>query len=236
MKCYATLNSLEDLFNMFSSSLRLLVRTQCIRSLCTISSAHKQRLLDVKPNLNKYLAGNSRYITDKINPFENVDLEDVVKHSVKKERRKTIPIPKITLLDTNKNMTVCTMEEAEKLALGRHLRLVKIVDLDARSKRPIYRLMTEAQYLEEELEEKKKLKKEKNKNSTLKGEKILILSCRINEHDLEMKIKRAAKWIKKKFEVRISISGHENDLTEQVRNFLLIQLFVIDNFIAQIHF
>ncbi|XP_065215840.1 uncharacterized protein mIF3 [Planococcus citri] len=199
---------------MFSSSIKLLMRTQCRRSLYAISfSAREQHLLQIEPNFVKCAVGAIRFASKTRNPFAVVEPKDAAEEAEKKIRRKTPEVPKITLLDTKESMSICTLEEAEKIAVGRKLRLVKIIDMDIRTKRPIYKLMTEAQYLEEELSEKKRAKDKKS--GSVKGEKILMMSCRITENDLLMKMHNAEKWLRKNFEVRVTISGPDKSLEEQ---------------------
>lgn len=158
-------------------------------------------------------AGDIRFMSKRSNSFENNDPESTANDTEKKVRRKTPEIPKITIVDDKNSISMCTMEQAVKIAERRKLRLVKIVDMDIRSKRPIYKLMSEAQYLEEDILEKKK-QKDKKENNSLKGEKLLILSCRITDNDLKMKLNCADKWLRKNFEVRVTISGPNNALQE----------------------
>jgi translation initiation factor IF-3 len=79
------------------------------------------------------------------------------------------------------------------------------------------RLMTGAEYHEEEIkrrEEKKAARQEKH----IKPEKLLTLSNKISEHDLSSKIGKCLKWIEKLHEVRVVIAGDTSDLqkTEKI--------------------
>lgn len=141
-------------------------------------------------------------------------LEDPVTGEVKK--KKSPIIPKITLIQGN-NLTVTTLEEAQKLSKRRDLRLVKILDLDTKTERPVYKLMTGAEYHAEDIKQRelKKDEKEKNKNA-LKGEKLVILSQNITEHDLGTNVKRILKWLTKPYEVRIIINGDSNNMSKAV--------------------
>lgn len=141
-------------------------------------------------------------------------LEDPVTGEVKK--KKSPIIPKITLIQGN-NLTVTTLEEAQKLSKRRDLRLVKMLDLDTKTERPVYKLMTGAEYHAEDIKQRelKKAEKEKNKNA-LKGEKLVILSQNITEHDMGTNVKRILKWLTKPYEVRIIINGDSNNMSKAV--------------------
>lgn len=123
------------------------------------------------------------------------------------KKKKTVIIPKITLLQGNE-ITVTTLEDAQKLSKRRDLKLVKIVDIDTKSQRPIYKLMTATEYHAEDLKQKEQ--KKKNKEGAIKGEKLLILNYNIANHDIETNVKKISKWIGKSYEVRIVINGDSN--------------------------
>lgn len=152
-----------------------------------------------------------RLITDDIDPH------DIVKESVKKKVIKTKEEPKITLLDMHNNISVTTLSKVEKVALSQNLKVVRVVDSEIRSLRPVYKLMSESQYLNEELQEKKKLRenKEAMKSNSIKGDKLMALSVRINENDLTLKISKTLKWLNKQFEVRLVISGSADNSAPQ---------------------
>lgn len=97
------------------------------------------------------------------------------------------------------------MEEAQKIAKRRDLKLVQVIDLSIKSPRPIFKLMTSAEILSEELKQREEKKKNK-KQDTVKGEKLLTIGGRISEHDLASKIQNVQKWLKKNYEVRVIIS------------------------------
>lgn len=118
--------------------------------------------------------------------------------------KKTNIIPKITLI-SGENITITTLQEAEKLSKRRDLKLVKVVDLDAKTQRPVYQLMTGAEYHAEDLKQREKRKLDKQQS--LKGEKILLINSRITQHDLETQLRKAIKWLQKMYEVRVVING-----------------------------
>lgn len=122
----------------------------------------------------------------------------------------------VTLIGTDNNITVCTLEEATKIAERRNLKLLKVKDFVAKTSRPEYKLMTSAQYLEDDRKQKEELKKKKNEN--LKGDKIVSISHKISEHDLLSKIKMMKKWLDKHYEVRIVISGDPGEASVSLFN------------------
>ncbi|XP_065080255.1 translation initiation factor IF-3 [Ochlerotatus camptorhynchus] len=127
--------------------------------------------------------------------------------------RKPKTAPKITLVGPDQAVSIVSLDEAQKISKRRDLKLVKIVDLDMKTQRPVYKLMSSAEYLEEDLkrrEEKKRTKQE----AAIKGDKLLNVSARITEHDLMSKIHHVQKWLTKQYEVRIIISG-DGDKSKQ---------------------
>lgn len=70
--------------------------------------------------------------------------------------------------------------------------------------------MTGAEYHSEEIkrrEEKKIARKEQH----IKSEKLLTLSNKISEHDLNSKLVKCVKWIDKLHEVRVVVSGDDSE-------------------------
>jgi translation initiation factor IF-3 len=118
--------------------------------------------------------------------------------------------PIITLIGTDNNPSVVPLSDAEKIAKRRDLKLVRIVDLDTKTQRPIYQLMTGAQYYTED----RKLRKEKSakKGSGFKGDKLVTLSHRITPHDISSKLKNVTKWLSKTYEVRVVINGDNGNM------------------------
>ncbi|KAL3266563.1 hypothetical protein HHI36_010729 [Cryptolaemus montrouzieri] len=110
------------------------------------------------------------------------------KSEAKPPKKKTSPIPKITLI-SGSSISVTTLDEAQKISKRRDLKLVKIIDLDTKTQRPIYKLMTGSEYHQEDLKQREENKKQKNSNF-IKGEKILLLNDTISDHDLEVQGKK----------------------------------------------
>lgn len=141
-----------------------------------------------------------------------VKIVDPVTGEVK--TKKAPPIPRITLLSGDQ-ISVTTLPEAEKLSKRRDLRLVKIIDLDTKTQRPLYKLMTGSEYHAEDLKHRELKKTEKK---TTKGEKMLLINSKINQHDLDTQLKRADKWIMKKYEVNVVVSGAGGSPETSVNN------------------
>lgn len=120
--------------------------------------------------------------------------------------RKPKTSPKVTLVSTDESVSIVSLEEAEKISKRRDLKLVKIVDLSLKTQRPVYKLMTSAEYLTEDLKRREE-KKRTREEATIKGDKLLSISARISEHDLNSKIQNVVKWLKKSYEVRVVISA-----------------------------
>ncbi|EAT40378.1 AAEL007885-PA [Aedes aegypti] len=114
--------------------------------------------------------------------------------------------PKITLVGPDHSVSIMNLDEAQKISKRRDLKLVKVVDLDLKTQRPVYKLMTSAEYLEEDLKRREEKKRNKQE-AAIKGDKLLTVSARITEHDLLSKIHNVQKWLNKQYEVRVIVSG-----------------------------
>ncbi|KAF5285015.1 hypothetical protein FQR65_LT02327 [Abscondita terminalis] len=136
------------------------------------------------------------------------------------KKPKTQPEPKITLISSDDNISITTLMEAQHLSKRRDLKLVKILDIDNKTQRPVYKLMTGAEYHQEELKQRKN--KANKTNSGIKGEKLLMINSQISKHDLEVSANKILKWIGKRYEVRVSISGSDvnSEKVENVYKFL----------------
>lgn len=118
--------------------------------------------------------------------------------------------PQVTLLSGDSRIEVVTLDQAKKIAERRQLKLVNIIDFDTKSRRPVYKLMTGAEYLAAELKQREE-KKAARLEPQIKGEKLLTIASKISVHDLEMKINKTCKWIEKLNEVRVVITGDSGD-------------------------
>ncbi|XP_045479190.1 uncharacterized protein LOC123684107 [Harmonia axyridis] len=147
-----------------------------------------------------------------------------VQSGQKPAKKKTTPIPKITLI-SDSLVSITTLEEAQKLSKRRDLKLVKILDLDLKTQRPTYKLMTGTEYHEEDLKQREARKKQKN-NSFIKGEKMVFIKDSIGEHDLEVHAKKILKWLSKSYQINILINGSDSnkDKLEKIFSFLEKQI------------
>lgn len=120
---------------------------------------------------------------------------------------------RITLISPDNSISITDLKNAQSLSSRRELKLVKIQDVDSKTRRPIYKMMTNAQYHEEELS-KRKEKLALSDNNALKGQKLITLSSKIADHDLLTYVKKVAKLLEKNHEVRIVVSGEEKEETK----------------------
>lgn len=109
----------------------------------------------------------------------------------------------ITLISVDKNKSITTLEEAKKLSERRNLNLIKVLDLDSKSNRPVYQLMTQSEHIKQDIVWSKS-----NKEQFIKGHKLVSFSSNISENDLRTKLKMIKNWLSKKNEVRVIISGN----------------------------
>ncbi|XP_024877342.1 uncharacterized protein LOC112458129 [Temnothorax curvispinosus] len=145
----------------------------------------------------------------------------------KKPRPKTEPVPKITLVSPDNSITVTVLEEAQRLAKRRDLTLVKVNDLDGKTQRAVYKLVSSTGILEKtktEIEEETK-SADRTAQKSGKGAKLFYISAKITEHDLQTKTKNAVKLLSKgrKVKIAITLDGASGDkiqkaIEDAVRN------------------
>lgn len=80
----------------------------------------------------------------------------------KTDNKKKKHVPKITLISDGDKIEITTLEEAQKLSHRRNLKLVKVVDLDVKTQRPLYRIISANEYLAEELKQREEKKSKKD--------------------------------------------------------------------------
>jgi translation initiation factor IF-3 len=138
--------------------------------------------------------------------------------------KKTVPLsknpkhktsPQVTLISGEK-IEVVTLDQAKKLAERRQMKLVNVVDFDSKSKRAVYKLMTGSEYLAEDL--KARDQRKQARLESIKSEKLLSITSKIDPHDLESKLSKCVKWIEKLHEIRVVVTGSPSDLkkTEEI--------------------
>lgn len=143
-------------------------------------------------------------------------------HSSTTAKEKKIKMsPKITLIGQNQSLSVMSLEEAQKLAKRRDMHLVQTTQVNSKTQRPTYKIVTAAEMLSEQLNE---IQPEAKENSMqTKSEKMLTIGARINEHDLASRLKNIAKWLSKNHEVRILIQGTSSDMSSCEKIFKTIE-------------
>ncbi|XP_031783787.1 uncharacterized protein LOC100678779 [Nasonia vitripennis] len=131
----------------------------------------------------------------------------------KPKKRKPLTSPQVTLISPEDDISMMTLEQAKKLADRRKLKLVKILDFDTKSQKPLFKLMTSQEFFEEGVKFKERKKKEKD--AAVKEDKLFTISTKTTEHDLYIKINQIMKLLKKKHEIRIFISKDGNHTKAQ---------------------
>lgn len=126
-------------------------------------------------------------------------------NDVKKPRPKTEPVPRITLVSPDNSTTVTVLEEAQRLAKRRNFTLVKISDLEAKTQRPLYKLVSTSSGILGETDKDTKDTKDADRTAQ-KGTKLFYISAKITEHDLQTKTKNVLKLLTKKHKVKIVIT------------------------------
>ncbi|ACL76947.1 translation initiation factor IF-3 [Ruminiclostridium cellulolyticum] len=120
-------------------------------------------------------------------------------------RKNQVPIneeirdPEVRLIDADGAMLgVMSSKEAQKMAITKNLDLVKIVPNGAP---PVCKIMDYGKYLFEQA----KKEKEAKKNQKVVSIKEVRLSAKIEEHDFDVKVKNAYKFLKDGDKVKVSI-------------------------------
>lgn len=124
----------------------------------------------------------------------------------KPPRPKTVPVPRITLVSPDNSTTVTVLEEAQRLAKRRNLTLIKVSDLEAKSQRPIYKLVSSTGILEEFDEDTKDAETDRRDKIVQKDTKLFYISAKITEHDLQTKTKNVLRQLTKRHKVKIVIT------------------------------
>lgn len=123
-------------------------------------------------------------------------------------KKQKLFIPRVTLVTENNDISVVTLEEAQKIAKRRNFKLVKVVDFDAKSEKPVYKLMKIQDFVAAESKYKAEFREARDK--TIKEDKTISISSKITEHDLNTKVKSIHKMLGKRHGVRIVISTDGN--------------------------
>jgi translation initiation factor IF-3 len=107
--------------------------------------------------------------------------------------------PEVRLIDADGAMLgVMSSKDAQKMAMTKNLDLVKIVSNAAP---PVCKIMDYGKYVFEQA----KKEKEAKKNQKVVSIKEVRLSAKIEEHDFDVKVKSAYKFLKDGDKVKVSI-------------------------------
>lgn len=145
------------------------------------------------------IGGNPNFLYDRpqCSRFLSTTEEDWLQEPAKPKKRKTVPIPKITLVMPDQSIMVTDQESASRISKRRQLQLVSS-GFDKKSERPIYKLIDNSVYLKNETKydsmEDKSVSSVSNKQ---KSEKIIQINPTITEGHLLMKLKHANKLLAK---------------------------------------
>lgn len=152
--------------------------------------------------------GNPSYCLAKNNPQYQAGKEkDPNAPQTKPKKQNPLTSPEITLVSGDEVCKI-SLVEAEKLSKRRKLKLVRVLDYDTKTERPLYKLMSTLEYFEEE--KRSKSKKAKERSTLVKEEKLLTLSTKSGEHDVETRLKQGIKLLKKRHLVRFVVAHEGN--------------------------
>lgn len=156
-------------------------------------------------DFNKYcVTGDLRDVRRAFSKKSILEQDDA---TVKKQRPKTVPVPKITLLLPDDSITVTVLEHAQRLAKRRKFTLVKISDLDSKTQRPLYKLMNNSVFIEEvEKNVEKNVENDDKNEQKSKDTKLLYISAKIAQNDLLTKTRNVVKLLNKGHKVKIVIT------------------------------
>ncbi|XP_017877370.1 uncharacterized protein LOC108623411 [Ceratina calcarata] len=127
--------------------------------------------------------------------------DDFATNCEKPKKRKTVEVPKITLLNQDESMRIVFLEEAIKIAKRQNLHLVHTGE-DPKSGRSIYKLFDYHEILTQE-KEIVNLNVEEQK---FKHTKMFNLKSKIEEHDLGVKMAHMNKLLKKNHVVKVLVN------------------------------
>ncbi|XP_014208730.1 uncharacterized protein LOC106639556 [Copidosoma floridanum] len=126
------------------------------------------------------------------------------------KKKKGLKSPQITLIMPDESVVMESLEQAEKLAKRRKLKLVKIIDFDTKTERPLYRLMSNLELFQEESKAKIEKKNPSPDAQQKSNQKLFIISSKIAENDLRVKLRQMHKVLRKQIEIRVFISQDGN--------------------------
>lgn len=174
--------------------------------------------------MSKFLFKSIRLVLIKNNSNVNQYVQNFSKSYIgdadgEEKKRKTQRIPKITLIHTDKSISVISLEEAEKLAKRRNLELVHVSNT-SRSGRNVYELVNSSKIGEIT----KDVAETHNSEQKIKPAKLFTIKQNIMDYDMNIKINNINRTLKKNYKAKIFFS-HPKGL--QVRKALIATIFVV---------
>ncbi|XP_043587716.1 uncharacterized protein LOC122570001 [Bombus pyrosoma] len=165
--------------------------------------------------MSKFLFKSIRSFLIKNNSNVNQYVQNCSKSCIddadgKEKKRKTQRIPKITLIHTDKSISVISLEEAEKLAKRRNLELIHVSNI-SKSGRSVYELGNSLK-IDEITSNAAKTHKSEQK---IKSAKLFTIKQNIMDYDLNVKINSINRALKKNYKAKIFFS-HPKGLQEEV--------------------
>lgn len=158
-------------------------------------------------SIRSFLIKNNNNVNQYVQNFSKSCIDDA---DEKEKKRKTQRIPKITLIHTDKSISVISLEEAEKLAKRRNLELIHVSNT-SKSGRNIYELGNSSK-IDEITSNAAETHKSEQK---IKSAKLFTIKQNIMDYDLNVKINNINRALKKNYKAKILFS-HPKGLQEEV--------------------
>ena len=157
-------------------------------------------------SIGLFLIKNNSNVNQYVQNFS----KSCINHAVEEKKKgKTTRTPKITLIHTDKSVSVISLENAEKLAKRRNLELIHVSDT-SKSGRSVYELVSSSKI--DEMTNNVEVCKDEQK---IKSIKIFTIKQNIMNYDLNVKINNINKTLKKNYKAKILFS-HPNGPQEEV--------------------
>ncbi|XP_060829039.1 uncharacterized protein LOC132914185 [Bombus pascuorum] len=175
-------------------------------------------LLNISAEMSKFLLNSIRLFLIKNNSNVNHYVQSFQSFSNsctddedgKEKKRKTQRIPKITLIHTDKSISVMPLEDAEKLAKRRNLELMHVSNT-SKSGRNVYELVSSSK-----IDKITRNVAVTHKNvPKIKSAKLFTIKQNIMDYDLNIKINNINRTLKKNYKAKIVFS-HPNGLQEEM--------------------
>ena len=127
---------------------------------------------------------------------------------------------KVRLIDeSGEQLGIVSSEEARKLALERNLDLVEIAPT---AKPPVCKIIDYGKYRYELQKKEKEIKK---KQHTVSLKTIRIMSVNIDDHDIEIKSKKAREFLEEGNKVKVFLQFRGREIVHKEMGILLLKTF-----------